>query len=107
MADLGAIKWDGQSGKEYEYHIYTLDETHKAIPANYVFVKQTEPKRYRPLYVGETNNISERFENHEKWPDLKKNGVTHVCTHESSSDKKVRTNEESDIIAKWKPVCND
>lgn len=107
MAKAGTIKWIGQSDRKYEYDIHTLDTTHKAVPANYVFAKQTEPNTYNPIYAGETGDISERFDNHHKMPCIIREGATHICTHTSSSDDKVRKAEESDIIERWHPPCND
>ena len=74
MAKEGAIKWTGQSGKEYEYHIYPLGETHDAVPANYVFARKTEKGTFAAIYAGETGDISERFDYHHKMPCIKREG---------------------------------
>ena len=113
MAGDRTIKWTGQSGKEYGYAIYKLDETYKAVPANYVFVKEitaaqgSTPALFNPIYVGQTSDISQRFENHRKMPCIKRDGATHICVHISSEDEAVRLAEESDIIKQWNPPCND
>lgn len=103
-----SILWKGDSGKEYKYWIYDLeDTTHDAVPANYIFAKKTKPSFYAPIYIGETEDISERFDNHHKMPCIFKNGATHLCTHTSSTEKKVRCAEEADLISNYNPVCND
>jgi len=102
-----AILFKGDSGKEYKYWIYDLDDTHDAAPANYIFVKETKTNYYTPIYIGETEDISERFDNHHKMPCIRQNRATHLCTHMSSSEKKVRCAEEADLISNYNPVCND
>jgi hypothetical protein len=107
MAHQGTIQWEGTSGTTYKYYIYDLNEAHDAVPANYVFAKETKPNTYAPIYIGETGDISERFDNHHKIDCIRRHGATHIHTHKSSVDKKVRCVEEADLIAKWHPPCND
>ena len=101
------IIWKGKSGEECKYWIYKLDDTHDAVPANYIFAKETSENYYVPIYIGETEDISVRFDNHHKMPCIRKNGATHLHTHKSSEDKKVRCAEEADLIANYNPICND
>ncbi len=107
MVSEGRINWEGRSGKAYEYHIYPLNEKHDAVPANYLFARKTEKGTFTPIYAGETGDISERFDNHHKMPCIKREVATHLCTHKGSRDKSTRQQEESDIIDRWKPPCND
>ena len=76
------------------------------MPANYVFAKETSPNKFRPIYIGQTSDISERFENHHKWSCITRNGATHICTHKSSANETERLAEESDLIKNYNPVCN-
>ena len=101
------IKWVGHSGKEYTYWVYDIGITFNKSPANYVFAKTTKSDTLRAIYIGETEDISERFDNHHKMTCIRDNGATHICVHKSSDDKKVRCEEESDLIANYHPVCND
>ena len=39
----------GQSGKEYKYWIYALDDKFGSTPANYVFVREVEPGWFEPI----------------------------------------------------------
>ena len=107
MASERTIEWVGQSGTKYKYWIYDLDTKHDPVPANYVFAKETEKGKFRPIYIGQTNDISERFDCHHKWPCIVKNGATHICAHKSSEDERERLAEESDLIKNYNPVCND
>ena len=104
------IIWKGKSGTEYKYWLYDLGDTHDAVPANYIFIKETKGTKanyFTPIYIGETEDISERFDSHHKMPCIQRNGATHLCTHKSDADKKVRCAEESDLINNYNPTCND
>ena len=60
------IHWSGLSGRQYEYRIYPLGTNFKAVPGNYIFAKETAQGRHSPIYIGETADLSERFDNHHK-----------------------------------------
>ena len=100
------IEWKGKSGQAYTYHLYNIGTQMDPVPANYIFAKATEPNRFRAIYIGQTGDISERFDNHHKMPSIKKEGATHVCTHKSSTSETERQAEESDLIANYKPISN-
>lgn len=106
MNDAPTIIWDGKSGNNYKYWIHVIEVEFKASPGNYVFAKKTLDGRFRPIYVGETGDLSERFDNHHKMGCIKNAGATHICVHTSGNDDTVRRAEEADIIEKWQPSCN-
>ena len=103
MADT--IEWTGKSGLKYKYWIHSLNTTFKAEPGNYIFAKEVEPGRFRPIYIGETADLSERFDNHHKMPCILRNGATHIHAHTNSSQQN-RLTEESDLLANYAPSCN-
>ena len=107
MADRTII-WEGSSGKKYKYWIYDIGhDNFDPVPANYIFAKETSPKIHKEIYIGETEDISERFDNHHKMPCIKQNGATHIHAHKSNIIKETRREEESDLLKKWRPICND
>jgi hypothetical protein len=105
MADLGSIVWIGKSGKKYTHWLYKMGTEFLATPANYIFCKQSG-NGYQAIYIGQTGNISERFDNHHKMPCITKNGATHICVHKSSESESERCVEESDLIENYQPICN-
>lgn len=108
MAEVPAIDWEGQSGTKYRYWIYPIDQGFDETPANYIYAKEVEPNRWRPIYIGETGDLSERpLDTHHKKDCIEQNGATHIHVHTSSGDAAVRQAEEADLTAKWNPVCND
>ena len=104
--DVKTIDWAGQSGRQYRYYIYPIGTTFKAVPGNYIFTRETSPGRHRPIYIGETEDLSERFENHHKMPCIRREGATHIHVHQTDGGAAVRRQEEGDLIGKWNPSCN-
>ena len=60
----------------------------------------------RAIYIGETGDLSDRFDNHHRMPCIKREGATHICTHKSSANKETRRTEEVDLIGNYDPICN-
>jgi hypothetical protein len=79
----------------------------RKIAGNTILAKQTETGEWIPLYIGQTRNFDEGLAEPEKTDCAKKNGATHVHVHFSSPDQPVREAEVADLVAKWKPLCND
>lgn len=107
MSNQPDIFWEGQSGNKYGYWISPINDSFKKEPGNYVFAKQTKPNHWRPIYIGQTNNLLNRLSNHEKMDCAITNGATHIHTHTNPNGENARLLEESDLINKWNPVCND
>lgn len=105
MADPD-IYWEGVSGAQYSYWIYPIGARFKDEPGNYIYAKQVQPGRWRPVYIGQTSSLQDRLADHEKEACAKRNGATHVHAHTSSGDEAKRRSEEEDLIAKWSPACN-
>ena len=99
------ILWQGKSGTKYKYWIYPIGHSLKAEAGNYIFTKETQPGSWRPIYIGQTENLDERFDDHHKAGCIRSNGATHIHVHLNSS-KPARLAEERDLILRWNPVCN-
>ena len=107
MAEPLYIDWDGKSGREYRYWIYEIGTTINKNPGNYIFTKEVKPDEWSPVYIGQTADLSERFESHHKMPCIKQRGGTHIRIHVSSQDEDTRLTEEKDLVLRWHPACND
>jgi hypothetical protein len=106
MSDTPTINWTGQSGTQYKYWIYPRGHELKAEPGNYVYAKETSPGRWSPGCIGQTDNLKERQAARYRKDCLDRNGATHIHAH-LGGDEESRLAEESDLIAKWQPVCNE
>lgn len=104
-AEILTINWPGNSGKQYKYWIYKLSRNFAKEPGNYIFAIETEPGLWVPVYIGQTEDLSERFEDHHKAACISRNGATHIHANTNNS-KQARLAEESDLVARWNPPCN-
>ncbi len=100
------ILWKGASGAEYKYWIYDLPPNFKAGAGNYIFAKETKPNTHVAIYIGETEDLSDRFDDHHAMACIKKEEATHIHVHSTSGVAQTRRDEESDLIARWSPSCN-
>ena len=108
MANEPTINWEGKSGAKYKYWIYPIKQGFSASPANYIYARETKPGSWRPIYIGETGDISDRpLDTHHKRSCIVREQARHIHVHKSSANKKERTDEEADLVARWNPVCND
>lgn len=107
MTDMPTILWPGKSGTRYKYWIYRIGTSFTEAPGNYIFAQESEPGTFRPIYIGQTSDLSMRLGNHEKEECAKRNGATHIQVHLTPTGEKARLAEEKDLILRWQPVCNE
>lgn len=105
MAD--EIYWPGQSGKKYLYGVYEIETSFKDVPGNYIYAKKNNSGNWTPLYIGQTENLGQRLEDHEEESCAKRYGATHVHVHGNEGGESARRAEEKNLILKWQPPCND
>ncbi|MCZ6802559.1 MAG: GIY-YIG nuclease family protein [Proteobacteria bacterium] len=99
------IIWPGKTGK-YTYWIHDLPpDFTSGQPGNYIFAKKNGSGKWTPVYVGITEDLGERFDNHHKEKCIIGSGTTHIHAHTNSS-KVNRANEENDLLEYWTPPCN-
>jgi hypothetical protein len=107
MAD-STVDWPGKSGQKYRYWFAdSMAPTNfQSVGGNYMYVKRLPNGNYLPLYIGETQNLSDRHSDHERLADAKRAGATHLMAHTTPAGEKARKDEEKDLIAYWNPVLN-
>ncbi len=101
MASPPSHRWQGASLSWYEYFVYPWPQTFDAGQhGNYIFAKRDaqKPWQYVALYIGETEDLGTRLDQHHKLECALDHGMTHVHVKKSSSEKLVRTAEESDLV---------
>lgn len=99
--------WEGQSGKEYHYHIYPLETVFEALPGNYIYAKHAADGRWVPVYIAQTRDLRQRLEGQVHLEDAVQYGATHLHAHYCSAGQAARCSEERDLILQWQPVCNE
>lgn len=101
------IEWTGRSGTKYEFSLHLIDEDLEPIAACYIFTKQTDNNRWSAIYIGETGDLSVRFDDHHKMICCYNEGATHICVYTTEmEDKSVRLSVEEDLIENYRPLCN-
>ncbi len=110
MSSVATITWNGGSGKEYAFEVYLLDSTLPSISAVYVvtrrFKNDSGGHNHSKVYIGETEDIQDRFSNHHKQDCFDSNDANAVCTHEVSGEAS-RKAIENDLLDNFNPPCND
>jgi predicted GIY-YIG superfamily endonuclease len=98
--------WHGQSGTKYTYYVYTIGTKFTEVPGNYIFCKKNSAGLWVAIYVGETGDLSQRFDGHHANACIVRNGATHIHVHKSSTDRQTRLTEETDLRERYEPTCN-
>jgi predicted GIY-YIG superfamily endonuclease len=104
MSKITTENWEGISHKSYSFNVYTIDTSFKEIGAIYIFTKD-DGRNYTAIYIGETENLKEQFDNHERMDEILENGATKIHIH-SDDVEKTRKLKEEDLIKRWKPLLN-
>jgi hypothetical protein len=99
--------WVGDSGTQYPYEIHALDAQFRAVPANYIYARQSEDGTWVPIYIAQTRALSQRLEGHVSVEDARGHGATHIHVHLSTAGQATRFSEEHDLVNHWHPECND
>jgi predicted GIY-YIG superfamily endonuclease len=109
MAKIADATFSGSTGK-YDFEVYPWGTGFRNVGAVYIITSRvadaTGKGMHTFIYIGQTGDLSERFDNHHKAKCFTKNGVTHVCVHLESNEKS-RLAIERDLIAGHKTPCND
>ena len=107
MASPSKVNCTGASGEKYVCYCYKIGEELDEIPGVYIFSKRSNNKKWSPIYVGETGDLSDRFDDHHKKDCIEEEGATHICVFtQDMGKKKDRKAVEEDLIDKYDPPCN-
>jgi hypothetical protein len=109
MAKLATVSFTGTSGATYEFDVYPWDTDFNAVGAVYFVTKRSHNAQngysHSGVYVGQTGDLSERFNSHHQPECLKRNGVHCICVYREGTEGR-RREIEADLIANYQPPCN-
>ena len=109
MAKIGTLTLTGASGAKYTFNVYPYDTEFKEIAAVYYISKRTEKAdgtgNHTNIYVGQTEDLSTRFDDHHDESCFKRNGANCKSILAESS-KKRRLEIEADLVSALTPPCN-
>lgn len=111
MPKLASWPLAGASGKTYDFEVYDWSTVFKAIGAVYVVSKrEVDPNgkgSHEIIYIGQSGDLSERFENHHKIECFRRRGANCVSVHAENSQN-ARLQIEGDLLAGHPNTpCND
>lgn len=106
MGDLGIHLWTGKSGQKYRYTVYMFGTVFGPGPANFILAREGRPGEYVPVFIGQTADLSEPFDDAIASECLRQNRVTHIHVRHSDAREELRRAERSDLISSCNPPCN-
>ena len=110
MGKIADATFTGVSSRKYSFTAYTLDTSFKNVGAVYIFTERRVGSdgngRHTLLYIGETSELADRLDNHEKWPCVQRHGCNCICVH-ADEDEDSRLEKVTDLRHGNKTPCND
>ena len=103
MASESRYHWPGKSGEEHLYRVYRLPCSFRPVPGNYIFAVETAPRKWTPIYIGETEDLSALFDQHHATLCISEYTATHIHVRSNDDGQEDRRDEADDLIARWEP----
>lgn len=110
MAELEKVIFAGGSGTRYNFTAYSNDTDFNPVGAVYVITKRYQNNKdgysYSIIYIGQTGDLSERFDDHHKSSCFSKYNANSICIFPEENEQR-RLDIESDLLDNYSPPCND
>ena len=109
MARISSVSFLGKSGNKYVFNVYPIGQAFKNLGAVYAVTRRYPNGNtfsHDIIYIGETGDLSTRFDDHHKADCFTIHNSNCVCTH-SENDEDLRLAVEDDLVKLHKPLCND
>ena len=90
----------------YRFYLFRIAARLGSGSGCYAFIKKPTKTGHPIVYIGETGDLSERFDSHHKAQCIERNGATMIGIHRTSS-KAHAQRVEADLLRFYSPVCND
>jgi hypothetical protein len=104
FAEYSKVTLTGASGGEYAFEVDALGADLNPVGAVYA-VTRRQGDEHVVLYIGHTGDLSDRFNNHQKWECFDDNGADCLCVHRDG-EKESRLKKEADLMIRYRPTCN-
>ncbi|MCZ6804095.1 MAG: GIY-YIG nuclease family protein [Proteobacteria bacterium] len=100
------IKLTGRIGGDYDFDVYAWNTSFQSLGAVYVVLRKRYATNFSVLYIGQTGDLSRRFDDHHQQSCFDRNGKTHIGIHPKPTETK-RFEIESDLLGNYTTMCND
>lgn len=105
MAKVDTVTPVGVSGTRYSFEVYPWGQAFRSLGGVYVVLRRQQNNQYDVLYVGQTGDLNERFDQHHKQPCFDRNLRTHIGVMVEGSESR-RLAIERDLLGNYSTVCN-
>jgi hypothetical protein len=109
VARISTVTLKGRSGQTYDFEVWALGQAFNAVAAVYAitcrYKNSKDEYTHDVIYIGQTEDMSTRFDDHHKADCFKKHKANCICTHRDD-DEDSRLAKEQDLIANYNPPCN-
>jgi len=116
MAKQGTVTAEGGSGRRYVFDVYPWNDldvprgtVFAPVGAVYLVLRKTARIQagydYEVLYVGQTANMTGRFDDHHKQTCFDRNARTHIGILRCGQERD-RLAIEADLLNRYKTACN-
>jgi hypothetical protein len=110
MAKLSTMTTKGLSGNSYNFFVYPIDQSFRDVGAIYIVTRRYQKAdksgfAHEFIYIGETGDLSTRFDDHHKADCFKSHNANCICTL-VEEDQDNRLAIEDDLVKRHDPPCN-
>lgn len=109
MTKYGKVTYQGNSGTDYEFTVYSSDTSFDNIGAVYIITNRHQDisggHSHTLIYIGQTGDLSEGFGKHHKQGCFALHNYNCILVYRKDNEK-VRMLVESDLLGKYTPLCN-
>lgn len=101
------LRWQGASGRTYEFSLHPLHSPFIAAPACYILARLNREGNWEAIYIGETADLSRRLDQHQAAECISHHGATHICVRTTGmSSIHERASVMWDLTNIHRPPCN-
>jgi excinuclease UvrABC nuclease subunit len=100
MSNQSSITATGASGTTHTFTLHALNTSFNAVGGVYLILSQNTV-----LYIGQTGDLSSRFDAHHAEASWLRNGADRMAVIGVGTEKE-RLALEADLIARYNPTCN-
>lgn len=104
MAACAPALLSGRSGQQFSFTVLPLAATRAQVGGVYAVMRDVWPE-WHILYIGQTQNLAERLDQHEHGPLFADYGATHVAVLPVGIEAHRRT-IETDLVQRYSPPIN-
>lgn len=109
MTQYGKITYQGTSGTDYEFTVYSRDTSFDKIGAVYIITNRHQDlgggHSHTLIYIGQTEDLSKGFDKHPQQGCFALYNYNCILVYRKDNEK-VRMIVESDLLDKYSPLCN-